>query len=176
MNSKQFEELTNFIQNRMRMSHIYQPVMLMTLLKNNGSATVDDIAKALLSRDISQTEYYSHITKNMVGRVLRNHKLVQRQKNSYYLVGFEQLSHIEVETLTNLCSKKEEEYVARRGDGIWSHRTKSLGYISGTLRYEVLKRAHYRCELCGTTAEEKALEVDHIVPRNMQGTDATGSG
>ena len=113
MNSKQFEELTNFIQNRMRMSHIYQPVMLMTLLKNNGSATVDDIAKALLSRDISQTEYYSHITKNMVGRVLRNHKLVQRQKNSYYLVGFEQLSHIEVETLTNLCSEKEEEYEIR---------------------------------------------------------------
>lgn len=171
MDSKQFEELANFIQNRMRMSHIYQPVMLMTLLKNNGSATVDDIAKALLSRDISQTDYYSHITKNMVGRVLRNHQLVLREKNSYSLVGFEKLSDIEVKMLITLCTDKEEEYVARRGDRIWSHRAKSAGYISGTLRYEVLKRAHFRCELCGTSAEDKALEVDHIIPRNMQGSD-----
>ena len=31
-----FEELQNFIENRMRMSHIYQPVMLMTLLNGDG--------------------------------------------------------------------------------------------------------------------------------------------
>ena len=46
-----------------------------------------------------------------------------------------------------------------------------LGYIPGTLRYEVLKRAKFRCELCGISAEEKALEVDHIIPRNQGGSD-----
>ena len=44
------------------------------------------------------------------------------------------------------------------------------GYIPGTLRYEILKRAKFRCELCGISADEKALEVDHIVPRNRGGT------
>ncbi len=42
---------------------------------------------------------------------------------------------------------------------------------SGTLRYEVLKRAKFHCELCGISAKEKALEVDHIVPRSKGGED-----
>jgi diadenosine tetraphosphate (Ap4A) HIT family hydrolase len=47
----------------------------------------------------------------------------------------------------------------------------STGYVSGTLRYEVLKRAKFRCELCGVSADVRALEVDHIVPRSRGGTD-----
>jgi diadenosine tetraphosphate (Ap4A) HIT family hydrolase len=47
----------------------------------------------------------------------------------------------------------------------------TVGYISGTLRYEVLKTAKFRCELCGIPADERALEVDHIVPRNKGGTN-----
>lgn len=39
------------------------------------------------------------------------------------------------------------------------------------MRYEILKRAKFRCELCGISAGEKALEVDHIVPRNHGGVD-----
>ena len=35
----------------------------------------------------------------------------------------------------------------------------------------MLKAARFRCELCGVPADEKALEVDHIVPRNKGGTD-----
>lgn len=45
------------------------------------------------------------------------------------------------------------------------------GSISGTQRYEVLKRAKFHCELCGIPAEEKALEVDHIIPRNKGDSD-----
>jgi len=169
--SNTFELMSDFIQNKMRMSHIYQPVMIMELLKKEGMASAEDIAKALLSRDISQIEYYSHITKNMVGKVLRNHQLVERQKNKFTLIGYSDLTPMEVEKLFDLCVDKENEYVARRGNRIWTHRTKSAGYVSGTKRYEVLKRAKYRCELCGTPAEDKALEVDHILPRNRQGSD-----
>lgn len=52
-----------------------------------------------------------------------------------------------------------------RGESV----VKSL--VHGTLRYEVLKRARFRCELCGISAYEKALEVDHILPRNHGGSD-----
>jgi len=54
---------------------------------------------------------------------------------------------------------------------MFSHRRKSAGYISGTVRYEVFKRARFRCELCGISAREKALEADHILPRNKGGSD-----
>ena len=53
-----FERLRKFTQNRMRMSHIYQPVMIRELLTKGGIASVRDIASAFLSRDESQLEYY----------------------------------------------------------------------------------------------------------------------
>jgi ATP adenylyltransferase len=37
-------DLEDFILNRMRMSHIYQPVMIKTLLQMGGKASVADIA------------------------------------------------------------------------------------------------------------------------------------
>ena len=65
-----FSMLSGFIQRTMRMSHIYQPVMLMELLNRGGSASRREIAAALLDRDESQLEYYEHVTTNMVGKVL----------------------------------------------------------------------------------------------------------
>ena len=66
---------------------------------------------------------------------------------------------------------KDPAALVKRGNQIWSHRQKASGYISGTVQYEVLKRAKYRCELCGISAELKALDVDHILPRKHGGTD-----
>jgi len=62
-----FENLADFIQRRMRMSHIYQPVVLMSLLENGGTRHEQDIARDLLSHDQSQIDYYTVIAKNMVG-------------------------------------------------------------------------------------------------------------
>ncbi len=72
--------------------------------------------------------------------------------------------------LIALCHATVDAFLEMRADP-WSHRRKSAGYVSGTLRYEVLKRAEFRCQLCGASAEDRALEVDHIVPRNAGGSD-----
>ena len=78
---------------------------------------------------------------------------------------YENLAPDQAQRLKAACEGKLSEYLARRGDAIWEHRRRSAGYISGTLRYEVLKNAKFRCELCGIPADERALEVDHILPR-----------
>ena len=44
--------LSGFIQRTMRMSHIYQPVMLMELLNRGGSASRREIAAALQTASI----------------------------------------------------------------------------------------------------------------------------
>ena len=44
--------------------------------------------------------------------------------------------------------------------------------MSGSIRYQVLKRAKYRCELCGAHEGQAALHVDHIIPRSKGGADA----
>ena len=153
------------------MSHIYQPVMLMTLLQHGGIASTREIAKAILLDDQSQIEYYENITRNMVGRVLRNHGIVTKEGKDYILSGHDDLTRDQTQSLIELCQKKLDDYLERRGAAIWQHRRLSAGYISGTLRYEVLKSAAFHCELCGISADLKALEVDHIIPRNQGGTD-----
>jgi hypothetical protein len=91
----------------MRMSHIYQPVMLMTLLgSSDGESTEEEIARAILSLDESQIEYYGKITRDMVGRVLRNHQVVDRRGKNYSLLGYENLSKDQVESLIELCKAK----------------------------------------------------------------------
>jgi ATP adenylyltransferase len=168
-----YKELAQFIQKKMRMSHIYQPVFLITLLENNGKCHENEIAKALLSHDTSQIEYYTSITNNMVGKVLRNHRIVARDRTTkeYSLADADSISILERDNLIELCKARLLKFIEKRGQSVYSHRRKSSGYISGTIRYEVLKRAKFRCELCGISAAEKALEVDHILPRNHGGSD-----
>lgn len=166
-----FKNLKKFVSLEMRMSHIYQPVMLQTLLKNKGECHQEVIAKAILAHDPSQTEYYTKITNNMVGKVLRSREIVEKSKQFYRLNDYESLTDENIKTLKEICGAKIKQFLDERGQQVWEHRKKSKGYISGSVRYEVLKRAKYRCELCGISASLKALEVDHIVPRNSGGSD-----
>ncbi len=108
----------------------------------------------------------------MPGRVLgKNHGIVEKVGDQYRLKGFESLTPPQISKLVHACQDRLDEYLEKRGVAIFDDRRKSTGYVSGTLRFEVLKRAKFRCELCGISSEEKALEVDHIVPRNKGGTD-----
>ena len=166
-----FPDLKHFLIKRMRMSHIYQPVMLMTLLKEGGVASIETLSKKLLIEDKSQQEYYSNITRNMVGRVLNNHGIVQKDGEIFKLRNYETYTEDQRIELIQICQEKLNEYIEKRGKRIFEHRRKSAGYISGSIRYNVLKDAKFRCELCGVSADTKALEVDHIIPRNKGGTD-----
>jgi hypothetical protein len=60
----------------MRMSHIYQPLMLKLLLEQGGRASTRDIAAAFLSYDESQLDYYETITNRMPG-LQRSRELTQ---------------------------------------------------------------------------------------------------
>lgn len=154
------------------MSHIYQPVMLLTLLEHGGKSSSAAIARALLMQDQSQLEYYQVITRDMVGQVLRRHGIVDKVGDEYHLRGWETLTTEQIAELVDACRTRLDAYLAKRGARIFDHRRKSAGYISGTERFEVLKRAGFHCELCGISADKKALEVDHILPRNHGGDDS----
>jgi hypothetical protein len=56
-----YERLLNFTQNRMRMSHVYQPVLLAALLANDGRCSTTKIARAILAYDESQVEYHEDV-------------------------------------------------------------------------------------------------------------------
>ena len=167
-----FENLKKFITEDMQMQHIYQPVMLIELLCNGGTASVDQIAKAILERDPTQKVYYAEIVKNMVGKVLtKNRGITEKWNNQYHLIGSHNFSETQIEQLIQLCQNRIDEYEAKRQGAHWDHRSRTREPVSGSVRYEVLKRAKFRCELCGISAEDKSLDVDHIVPKSIGGAD-----
>ena len=172
MPSTSFETLQDFLSGRMRMAHFYRPLMIRTLLTHGGKATVRQIASRFLAKDASQLEYYEQITKNMPGKVLARHGIVRREGDVFHLLPESTaLSPDEIDELVRLCDEKLDEYMERCGAAIYAHRGIALGYVSGSVRYEVLKRAGSKCELCGVDHTERALEVNHIIPRKHGGTD-----
>ena len=165
-----FEELSNFIKKQMKMQHIYQPVMLRTLLKSNNKASVTKISKEFLSKDQSQIDYYKEITKNMPGKVLRQKKYqIVKYEDGNFILNSPDFSEQQRTKLIDLCDEKIKEYEEKYGKKIWKHRARDSRTVPGSLRYQVLTRAKHRCRLCGISADEKALDVDHIIPVNKGG-------
>lgn len=165
-----FHQLREFILHRMQMQHVYQPVMIKTLLQHGGRATLRDIAAAFLAYDESQLEYYEQITKAMPGRVLGRHGITDRNRDGYCLkVDPDGCTAEEVEELIRLCDEAVQSHLSERGEQVYRHRRLALAYVPGSMRYEVLRRAGGRCELCGISKDEAPLDIDHIQPRKFGG-------
>lgn len=62
-------------------------------------------------------------------------------------------------------------YIKKRGDAVWGYRGTDSGYVSGSIRYNVLKHAKHFCELCGGQEDQIELHVDHTIPRSKGGPD-----
>ena len=151
------------------MSHIYQPLMLIELIKGNGKASARNISKSFLSYDETQIDYYKKITNQMPFKYLSKHfNEIKKFKDNYQFEDFD-LNENQKNELIELCNEKLQNYIKKRGvKKIFGHRTLASGVISGSVRYKVLLRAKNRCESCGISNKEKALEVDHIIPRTKR--------
>ena len=100
----------------------------------------------------------------MVGKVLTQNGVVEPIKTGKKITGYRlidsDLSEKQRADLSAICDDKLNGYILSRGDAIWSHRSLSDGYVSGSVRYEVFKRAKYRCELCGAHETQVALHIE----------------
>ncbi len=165
-----FDELKQFINQKMQMQHVYQPVMIKTLLQFGNKVSTRQIARSFLELDESQIDYYKVITNQMPGKVLKQHGIVSKERNEYQL-NISDLTEAQKSELISLCETKIQNFIESKGGEreVWLHRMKDPSYVPGTVRYEVLKRAKGRCQLCGIPASVKFLHVDHIRPRNKGG-------
>ena len=169
--SAAFLRLRGFIAERMRMSHVYQPLMLMELLGRRSPAPAQDVARRILGEDVTQIEYYTERVKRMVGKVLTGNGITRCEKGTYALVGGEELSDAERDQLLDLCRQRLDAFREQRGEEVFAHRSRNRTPINGSIKYRVLTRAKARCECCGAHEHQRALEVDHIIPKNHGGSD-----
>ena len=162
-----FKEVCNFIENKMRMSHIYQPLLIKTLVESEGISTTRKIALEFLRYDESQIQYYERVVKSLPVKVLLNHDVITKEKNQVSL-NTETLSFSQRQKLISLCDSKLNEFLESRGLKLWDYRLID-NPVPDSLRYKVLKKSNFRCDLCGATKYDRPLDVDHIIPRSRKG-------
>ena len=162
-----FQDLKQFISTKMKMSHIYQPLLIKCLIESGGLATVRQIATMFVGYDESELQRYESTLKKMPIKVLKSHDVIEFDKKLVELkvkkMTLEQKAEIK-----KLCESKIQEFVMNRGLSIWDYRLLDSP-VSDNLRYKVLKEAKGRCALCGATKDMVALDVDHIIPRSKKG-------
>ncbi len=113
--SSTYERLRHYIAERMRMSHIYQPLMLMELLGRHSPAPAQDIARRILGEDVTQIDYYTERVIRMVGRVLTGNGITRYGDGLYTLIGAEELSDSERDALLQLCRQRLDGFREQRG-------------------------------------------------------------
>ena len=166
------EELIDFIKDKMSMAHIYQPLLIKELVKCDGAATVRQLAISMLVMDESRIQEYKKIFKRWPEQTLKKHGVLERNKELVSLTT-EPMTLEQKSEILQVCEQKIHEYVRKRGEGIWDPFESSP--LTKNQRYEVLKRANKRCELCGVKEGDKAYEerlplhVDHIIPDSKGG-------
>lgn len=147
------------------MSHIYQPLLIKSLVEAGGSATIRQLAFEFLSQDESQLRYYEDKIKDMPLRVLRSHGIVENEKD-FVTLNTSKLTYEQKAQVKMACEKRLQEYVQKRGIGIWDYRLLDTDPVPESIRYKVLKASDGRCELCGATKKDRPLDIDHIIPRS----------
>lgn len=161
-------ELLLFIRTKMRMSHVYQPLVIRHLVESGGTSTIRQLARSLASADLAQIAFYERRLKEMPIKVLKRHGVIEVQGDLVRLaVSKLELSEtLEVETA---CSERIAAFLTDRGAGAWAGLI-DFSNVSSGARYQVLKRDR-RCQLCGAGPEDAVLHVDHIVPRSRGGSN-----
>lgn len=164
----EYEELREFLMSKMKLHHIYQPLLIKTLIEVGGTATIRQLATVFLSQDESQIQYYEGRVKEHPMRVLIRHGVITRQGDLVKLtVG--KLSFSQKAELKRICEEKLHSYGIERGLAIWDYRSLDELVVPDSLRYRVLKDSNGRCALCGATKNETLLDIDHIIPRSKGG-------
>jgi hypothetical protein len=134
-----FKQICDFIENKMRMSHIYQPLLIRTLVDSDGISTSRDIALEFLKYVESQIQYYESIIKKMPVRVLLSHNVITKEKNIVKL-NADNLSFTQKQKIKFLCDKKLNEFLESGGLKLWDYRLMD-NPVPDSLRYTVLKEA-----------------------------------
>jgi ATP adenylyltransferase len=127
---------------------------LQAVLKRGGVATKEEISADIVSRDVLQHEHYRrNVIDQQPGWRLERDGALVKDGNEYRLAPpFDELRPSERMELIAECERRIEDFIAAYGDRF---RGRNDDPVPGSVRYEVLKRAGGRCELCGTSHDER---------------------
>lgn len=153
--------LLEFLRDRMSMTDVYQPVVLKELLLNEGVRTKAQLATALAGYDISVQEYYERIVMRWPKSTLTKHGMVEyeRKGSKFRLVTYP-TNQQALDRALAICDEKIIDWIEKK-------KTRERAPEAGaSARYEILRLAGGKCQLCGISSQVRPIDIDHIVPRS----------
>jgi hypothetical protein len=166
-----FSALLEFIRTKMKMSHIYQPFVISQLLESGGQATVRQLAQAMAYRDEALLLLYEDRINRYPMAVLKRHGVVTKDANGLVTLNVDRLTYEQRAELKAACEQRIGDFLSQRGLTTWDYSLIETDPVPTSIRYEVLKRDGGKCLLCGVSAKDKPLHVDHIQPKSKHGTN-----
>ena len=154
-------DLLSFLQNRMVMTDIYQPVVIKELLLHDGMRTKAELASVLAGHDLAVQKYYERIVMRHPKNTLKKHGIIdyEQRRMLFRLLPYPDAPEHRLEAI-RVCEDKI---------GTWLERRKSRERAiesTASLRYEVLKDANGKCQLCGMSSDIRPIDIDHIIPKS----------
>ena len=145
----------------MSMTDVYQPVVVKELLLRKGTCTKAELATALAGHDLAVQEYYERIVMRWPKITLTKHGIIEyeRKGSIFRLLPYPTCEEDRDEAVA-ICDKKI---------AAWLERKKSREHApeaGASVRYEILRLAKGKCQLCGISAEIRPIDIDHIIPRS----------
>ena len=77
-----YEGMAEFLRHTMKMTAVYQPILVRTLIESGGEATDRDVARAFLGEDKRQLDYYVRIARRWPRQVLEDHGVVTYRRGA----------------------------------------------------------------------------------------------
>jgi len=166
-----FDELLKFVESELKMSHVYQPLLISFLADSGGSATVRQLALEFSLADEASIRLYEKRIKTMPVPVLVKRGVVEK-RDDLVALRVDSLTYEQKARIRAACDLRIADFLDKRGIDIWSGLIE-IDPVPNTVRYDILKRDR-KCMLCGASPEtdnEVRLHVDHIVPRSKGGSN-----
>jgi 5-methylcytosine-specific restriction endonuclease McrA len=145
--------LLSFVRDKMSMSGPYQPLLIAALVRAGGELARDELARVVLINDRRAKKKATSTLMRWPLRTLRRHQIVSYDRKSTNFRLLVQLKQSDIENaILQECDKRVETW----------RRTYDR---EASKSYATIARASARCQACGIPGSERALEVDHIAPR-----------
>lgn len=154
------KDLFTFLTEKMSMSEVYQPVIIKQLLLSGGRSSKEELAARLADNDRSVQEYYQRILMRYPKETLTKHQIVSYDKSEGEFRLNLDVKPQELDELVRECDRKIEKWLEMKRGSRYDLS------ISSSKRYQVLKAAKGKCQLCGVPSELSPIDVDHIVPKS----------
>ena len=134
-----------------------------------------DVEKILLCESINNSEYSSNKYKRIEKRVLK--KIIYKKEDFFITLKIEVYYR---SNGGNVNDSRKEKYLFndlvtiyndwKNGNKFEETKKQERKIMNDDIRYNVLKRDNYKCQICGATAKDGAkLHVDHIIPVSKGG-------